>query len=281
MLGAGSCSALLPRGLRRAMARVAVLSVLATTAGVTSLALSVAPAWASHFRAAQLSWGRLYATTRTVSFDATETFRRDYGQWTQYVPNGGGRLSAPNVGDVVVDPNTQIDFGDGTVIQPWLQVTSVNAAIDVMTVQAVIDSSGHDYLPSHTYASAGLYTASITGYARLNGPNDSPPGGHMNNPSKSMRVSTAVNLAGSDLSSVQSSLPPIVDCPRNAPCNFTIPASAPPGDTVSYRLASATEAVDLADWPGTGTFTQPTGAAVNNSGVFTWNTSGQPLAPAP
>jgi hypothetical protein len=258
------------------LVKLVVACLVTATAGVTAVVVSSAPAWASHFRAAELSWSRPSTTSASVTLELTETFRRDFGGWTYYAPTGGGQLARPNVGDVIQDGNTRLNFGDGLVVNPYLRVTTVDAANNVLTAEALNNSSSTSGHLQHTYPnSTGNWTASVTSCCRLSGPNGSPPGGHLNNPDRSTRINSVVNLALGGLSSLSSSLPPIVDCPRNSPCNFTIPASLPAGQTASYRLSTAAEATEAEP------FAQPTGAAVSPAGLFTWNTSGKPLAAAP
>ncbi|NJC70740.1 hypothetical protein HC031_13595, partial [Planosporangium thailandense] len=276
----------MPRRGFKALVRLIVVGLVTAVAGVTTVAMSSAPAWASHFRAAELSWSRSSANDRMVVFSMTESFRRDFNGWLAYTPSGGGTARNPNVGDVVRDQNTVVYFGDGAVANPYLLVTTVDAANNTLTVEALNGTSPTSGHLQHLYPSAsGSWTAYVSGCCRLGSPTDNPPAGHLNNPDKSTRINSLVNLGSGGLSSVSSSLPPIVDCPRNSPCNFTIPASLPAGTTASYRLSSPTEASDTANWPpsqyGGSAFTQPSGAAVSASGLFTWNTTGQRLASAP
>src|SRR3954447_10528911 len=91
--------------LFRSVTRLVALLVATAAAGVTALTLSVAPAWASHFRAGELSWSRASSTTNVVTFEATASFRRDFTNWSIYRNTGGGTQAAPNVGDLIQDPN--------------------------------------------------------------------------------------------------------------------------------------------------------------------------------
>ncbi|NJC73834.1 hypothetical protein HC031_29575, partial [Planosporangium thailandense] len=238
-----------------ALVRFVVVCVVTATAAITATVVSSAPAWASHFRAAQLSWSRSDATSRIVTIEMTQTFRRSY-----YTP-------LPNVGSVLQTGMT-LAFGDGASANPYMLVTTVDVANDVFTAEAINNSSPTSGHLLHTYPSAtGSYTAMLSGCCRL-----SATSGHINNPDGNTQIKSLVNLGSGALSSVSSSLPPIVDCPRNSPCNFTVPTSLPADETASYRLSNSTDA---------GAFTQPSGAAVSASGLFTWNTTGQRLASAP
>ncbi|MCW2639294.1 MAG: large protein [Dactylosporangium sp.] len=257
-----------PRRAFNALVKLIVVCVLTATAGITAVVVSAAPAWASHFRAAQLSWSRPATTSPVVTLEMTASFRRNYNAWAFYASTGGGTKLQPNVGDVIQDSGTRLIFGDGATTIPFLLVTAMDAANNVLTVEAVNSSSPTSGHLQHTYPnSGGSWSASVSSCCRL-----SASSGHMNNPDGSTQITSLVNLGSGSLSSVSSSLPPIVDCPRNSPCNFTIPASLPAGATASYRLSNVSDA---------GQFVQPTGAAVSSSGLFTWNTTGLRLASAP
>jgi hypothetical protein len=271
-----------PFSAARTLVKVVVSALVVAVTGVVVLFAGVVPAWASHFRAAEFSWSRTTSATNVVSFSMTASYRRDYNGWTYYAAAGGGTKLAPNVGDVLADGNTRVYFGDGAVIDPYLQVTTVDAANNLITVEAINSSSPTSGHLTHTYQSGGgTYTAQLSSCCRLGSPTDTPRGGHINNPDKSMLVTTLVNLGSHALQSVSSSLPPVVDCPKNSPCNFTVPASFPSDETVSYRLSTAAEATDLTNYASSGSFIQPDGAAVSSTGLFTWNTTNKPLAPAP
>ena len=71
-------------------------------------------------------------------------------------------------------------------------------------------------------------------------------------------------------------MPPIVLCPKNGICAFTVPAADPDNDPVTFRLSTSTEASG-----SSGGFTQPgptdapNAASIDiNTGVYTWNTTG-------
>jgi hypothetical protein len=200
------------------------------------------------------------ATSPVVTLEVTQSFRRDYNGWAYYAATGGGTRQQPNVGDVIAEGG--LAFGDGTMVTPYLLVTTVDAANNVLTAEGLNGPSPTSGHLQHTYPSAtGSWTALLQGCCRLSS--------SMNNSDGTMNIRSLVNLGSGSLSSVSSSLPPIVDCPRNSPCNFTIPANQPAGTTLSYRLSNSSDA---------GTFTQPPGAAISAGGLFTWNTTGKPLA---
>ncbi|MEO5853001.1 MAG: post-COAP-1 domain-containing protein, partial [Nocardioides sp.] len=94
--------------------------------------------------------------------------------------------------------------------------------------------------------------------------------GHQNNGDGNVRYETLVDLAATSASPV-GLVPPIVDCPINAVCTFSVPATDPDGQPMAWRLSTAVEAG--------GSFVQPTGASVNaNNGLYTWDTTGAVLA---
>src|SRR4051794_4993301 len=95
------------------LVRLLAVCLAAAATAIAALAVSAVPAWATHFRAAELSWSRPSATSSTVTFAMTESFRRNYAVWTNYAPTGGGTAEQPNVGDVVRDANSRLFFGDG------------------------------------------------------------------------------------------------------------------------------------------------------------------------
>ena len=69
-------------------------------------------------------------------------------------------------------------------------------------------------------------------------------------------------------------VPPIVDCPVEAVCAFSVPASDPDNQPMRWRLATGVEAGGFV-----GGFTQPAGAAIDAAtGVYTWDTHGALLA---
>jgi Prealbumin-like fold domain len=230
------------RARHRSVLLIAVILTMILSGLVWS---SPAPAAATHNRASQLTWTK--GTGTAADFDYTASYRRSY-------------FGAPNVGDIVVD--AQICYGDGVCETPDLTVTSVDAANDVIMVEAQV---------SHTYAGNGPFTASATGCCRL-----SPDNGHINNPDLAFSVETIVDL-GSTTASPHSTIPPIVDCPLNSTCTFTVPAVDPDHQGLRYRMATAAET-------GDSLFVQPgpphaTNAATIDAatGLYSWNTTGATL----
>lgn len=225
---------------------LATLVVAVATAVVILGTASIASA--THYRANQLNWHQ--ATGNTVEFDYT-------GSW-----RCSAFFSSPcsaSVGDTF-SPDT-LNFGDGAVAGSTMTVTAVDVTNDVVSGEAHV---------THTYASAGPWTAFVENCCRL-----SASGGHINNPDGGVRFETIVNLAATSASPV-SLVSPIVDCPINALCSFTVPAADADGQGLSWRFATAAEAAG-----SFGAFNQPTGATISaTTGLYQWNTTGAVLAPA-
>lgn len=209
------------------------------------------PAFATHFRAAQLTWTHA-STAHQADFTLTMSFRRSY--FAQIPPYSSSSL--PNVGSTIQFVPGTMGFGDGATLVPNLTVNSIDATNDTLTAEGTF---------SHIYAGNGPYTAYIDGCCRLSS--------SINNHDGNLRAETIVSfptVAGSP----ESSISPVVDCPRNSPCDFHVPAVDPSGLPLHYRFSTAAEA-------GDGTFSQPLGAAIDPiSGLYTWNTTGQQLAPS-
>lgn len=232
----------------RSLQRRSWLSVLAALGLILSsivvAVLVAAPANASHGRATQITWVQTGPTT--VEFHSVVAFRASF-------------YGNPAVGSTISEPC--LDFGDGTPAHCEGTVETLDMANDVLTAELEV---------SHTYASAGPFTAEISGCCRLSSP------AHVNNPDGAYRAVTTVDLTTTSANPV-SSISPIVDCALNATCSFSIPAVAPAGGTLRFRLATSSEA-------STGSFTQPgppqaTNAATINptTGLYSWNTTGATL----
>jgi hypothetical protein len=246
--------------------RLLVLLTAVATSLIWMIITTTTPASATHFRAAQLTWAK--DSPNTARFQLTMSFRRDFNAWAYFRADGGGTAIAPNPGDVLQDGNTQFYFGDvpATPITPYLRVTTVNAATNTLTTEAVQSSApGAAHGIPHAYANQGsTYLARVTSCCRL-----SAASGHWNNPDVGLGVTTTVLLSQVDASPV-SGLPPIIDCPTVGACNFFVPATFPAGTTPSYRFATTAEATGSQG----GGFVQPTGATINpTSGLYQVNAS--------
>lgn len=226
--------------------------VLAVLLALPAVSPTVSPstvhaAVQSHGRAAQLSWQT--TGTNTASFHSTVSFRRSFYP------------TPPNVGDDFdVGSEAAVNYGDGFPSDSVYRVTYVDTVNDYFI--ATKDSS-------HTYATAGPWTAYIEGCCRLSEPQ------HINNPNQSFRLETIVDFTGTT-ASPENSLPPIVDCPRNAVCSFQIAAVDPDNQPMRFRMATPAEA-------GSSSFVQPgppsapQAATVSPTGRYSWNTTGATL----
>ena len=267
---------------------------------LTLVATLLAPgkAEASHFRYGHISWTAVGGTA--VEFSVAIAARRSYAisvfacadPATSYATTiactgPGGR---PGVGDVI-SLDMAFFFGDGNSLpntgvyatRPKLVVTAIDTVDDWLIGQMLDPNSfpGIDTSITHDYAASGAgdYTAALASCCRVG--QFSGGNWHINNPDTAFRLETVVNAGNITPAndSPVSSLSPIVFCPKNAVCNFTVPGADANGDPLSFRFATATEAA--------GAFVQPgpldaTNAASINAatGDYTWDTNGATLAPS-
>jgi hypothetical protein len=209
------------------------------------------PAAAAHYRSSQLSWVKVGGTT---------------ARFTSIIAHGRSWHGTPlkNVGDKI---NILMHTGTASQLLEHT-VTFVDEANDWMLLEATL---------TFTYPGVGPYTAYIQDCCRLGSNN-----GHINNSDGNNRLETIVNLAATSASPV-STIPPIVDCPKDGLCSFTVPVSDPDGQEVRFRFATAQEADSASaapDW-----FTQPgppdapNAATINpTTGRYTWDTTGAKLS---
>ena len=204
----------------------------------------------THGRLSQLNWQVI--SGNTVAFHAVTGLRRSF-----FNP-------PPNVGSTVAF--APIQYGDG--------FQSANTLFTVTFVDTARDWFIAEKNDTHTYSGPGPWTANFNQCCRL-----SPPQ-HRNNGDQAFRAEALVNIAQTTANPV-SSLPAIVDCPREGLCTFTIPAFDPDNQTMRFRMATAAEA-------GAGNFHQPgppeapNAATINaTSGVYTWDTHGASINPTP
>ena len=264
----------------------------ALTIAVLTLAAPIRPALATHFRYTHISWSVLSGTT--VEFSVQSSFRRSntpsFNPCVNPVSNtvipcaGAGGL--PNVNDVIREDigDTRFFFGDGspsvgsgTSGGLFYLVTSVDPVNDWLFARALDTGSlpAIDTTIQHTYA-PGTYTARIDDCCRISP--SAAPNAHINNPDGEYKVETVVSIGANDASPT-TALPPIITCPQNGVCSFLVPATDPNGDTLRFRLASASEA-DGGSFTQPGPPDAPNGASIDPAtGVFTWNTAGATLGP--
>jgi hypothetical protein len=193
---------------------------------------------ATHFRYGTVAWDRSNGSN-TVTFTLNQVWRTSFGWGTTITPGA------------VVQPGS-FCFGDGQCANLSLTVTSVNTTEDWFSGTATI---------THTYASAGTYTASFANCCRLSS--------LQNNFDENYRTEAQVVLNGTDNASPVSTLPPIVYLPPAvANATFQIPALDPDGDPYTYSLSTSTQ-------QGGSALSQPSGFSVSASGLATFNTIGK------
>lgn len=227
---------------------VALGAVMALIASLLGMMVNVAPAGASHGRANQLTW--VNTGGNTVEFHYTSSWR-----CTFFFSD----CSTVSPGDTFF-PDT-LYFGDGDSVTIEAVVTSVDVVNDVVSGEFDV---------SHTYATPGPFTAYSESCCRLGS-----SGGHVNNPDGSYRTETLVDLAGTSASPV-SALAPIVDCPLDAVCQFSVPAVDPDGGTLRWRFATTAES-GMNYQPGNPY--APNDATIDaNTGLYRWDTTGATLS---
>jgi cysteine-rich repeat protein len=252
-------------------------------------------AWATHYRYGRITWTA--AGGNTIEFTIENSWRRsaystnnnrcrDVSQPTLPSKPCGGPDGFPAVGDVIMEAQgasggTVFNPGQGSSIGsplgPLLYlVTAIDPANDWLIGTALDPASlpAIDTNVTKTYPSAGTFTAFVATCCRV-----SASGGHINNADGNYRVETIVTVGTGNRSPV-SSMPPIVQCPINGICSFTVPGSDPDNDPIRFRLSTSTEASGSSSG-----FTQPgppdapNAASINGvTGLFTWNTNGAMLA---
>ncbi len=215
----------------------AVVAVISMILAMLTVSVATAPsAGATHYRANQLSW-HLGASPNEAEFHMTGSWRCTYF-FASCSVSVGGTFQEPVV-----------DYGDGNSDTPVLTVTRVD------TVNDVIDAEAHF---THAYAGTGPFVAASQSCCRLSGPL------HINNPDGDVRFETLVDFAKTTASPV-ALVAPIVDCPMNAVCNFTVPATDADGQPLRWRFSTFAE----------GLLNQPVGATINPAnGLYSWDTTG-------
>jgi len=241
-----------------------------------------------HFRGGHINWLST-GNPNEVEFNVINAFTRsDYGACTNpatlAVIACTGPGGFPGVGDVFIEnrgvplPGTELFFGDGTFFGNSLntgallyRVDTINTVDDYLVAHA-IDRLAVDEKIRHTYPSPGPFTAEINDRSRNFV--------EQNNANRAYRISTTVDLSPPNDSPIVT-FTPVVVCPLG-PCTFAILVSEPNGDTLDFRLSSASEASDPSIDPVP--FTQPGQAgnandcdfplAVSSTGTVTWDTTG-------
>ena len=231
--------------LRRTRPRRARLTALIASAMMISASLIVIDvgdadrAEASHFRANQTTWARTSADK--VQFTLVNSFRASY-------------YPVDTVGDTFGDGT--FSYGDGSSDSLEWTAIAVDLTNDIVTGRVVLE---------HTYATSGPFWASQDNCCRLGTSN-----GHINNPDGDITMRTLVDL--SQPASPSSAVSPIVGCPLDALCTFTMPAANPTSGTTRFRLADASDGFGV----------QPPGATIDpTTGLYSWDTTGVTTSPDP
>ncbi len=270
---------------------------LAAVASLVGIAPGVARA--THERATLITW--VPTTGNTVEFTIQGAWRRDaYGNGsglnrcvtaTNPPVNGSctGTGGFAGVGDIIHETQgssggTTFDFGDGSAtfgvtIGGQKALLYVVTSVDPTNNWLFGLALDHTSLPTidtaitKTYSSSAQRTAFIQDCCRIS--NTAGGNQHINNPDGNYRIETTVTPGGTNRPPV-STMPPIVLCPKNGLCAFSVPVSDPDGDVVTFRLSTPTEASGSAtgfDQPGPPD--APNAAAINSTfGTYTWDTTG-------
>ncbi|MES2622143.1 MAG: T9SS type A sorting domain-containing protein [Bacteroidota bacterium] len=193
---------------------------------------------ATHFRYGNVTWTR--GSGNTVTFYITQAWRRSFA-WN----------TTPLVGGVPVFTGNFF-FGDSAQAPMNVNVTAVNSTENWFYGVATV---------THTYSGPGPWTAYFGSCCRISS--------LQNNFDGNFKVETLVDLTERNNSPI-STLQPIVNLPTGlSAASFTIPASDPDGDTISFSLSTPGQMGDV-------TLTQPPGIAIDpSSGVVTFNTIGR------
>lgn len=270
--------------MRRMMHAALSSLLLGISLGVLAIGSSIGPAAAnhSHFRYGHYFWSPAGGTT--IDFTLQNAFRRgSYACLNPTTPTTLEQVSCTGpdgragIGDVIEESigGSVFATGDGTIIRgptggPLLyRVTSIDPPADSLFGLALDPKSLPvlDTTISHTYPAPGDYLAFTDACCRFT---------HVNNSNGPYRVETLVNV-GTGNSSPRSALPPVVQCPINGLCTFTVPAADPDGDRVRFRLSTSQEAGDPFIQPGPPHAPNP--ATVDpTTGEYRWDTTGAQVA---
>ena len=187
----------------RTWLKVLVALVTMTAAFVCSAGV----AHASHFRYGTIGWDvpDPINAPRAVRFNVISAWR-------------AGSLGT----------TTTLDFGDGANNGP-VQGAQVGTGTDSIGNGYVV----FQYTATHTYATAGTFTAQFTGCCRIVGLQNGANGNYT--------VQTIVSLAGGNTAGPVSGAPPIIELQAGAPRTYDFPMFDADGDVVTCRFATAAE----------------------------------------
>lgn len=199
----------------------------------TSLVLGLLLVTAQSVEASHFRYGDI--SWRVVESDPT-------GRTIEFKVNTGWRLNAVN--------NIYLYFGDGSGASMSRTVTNVNGEYSYSTSTV-----------THRYSGNGNFTAYYRGCCKISN--------LANNRDDAWFVRSTVNV-GTGNNSPVTTLPAIVNLQTNqSAAQFTIPATDPDGDNLSFALASTAHG-----WPSGST--HPSGISINSStGEVTFNTNGK------
>lgn len=237
--------------------------------------LATAVFYDSHFRFGHLTYTQ--TGPASVNFTLRNAFRRDAydcrnaPSTTLKACTGPG--GDPGPGDYILETvgGTTLFFGDGTSTATLIyQVDAIDVAGNWLLATALQPGTTNRFIPKTYATTPSAVVARINDCCRT--------GGERNNPNDQYQVQTLVNLTGGNTDSPTSSLPAIVDCPRNATCSFSVPATDASGNALSFRLSTAAEAGD-SSFNQPGPPEAPNAASVHaTTGVYSWNTTGAGIA---
>ena len=150
----------------------------------------------------------------------------------------------------------------------------INIADNWLMARALQPGTANQEYIFHQYPGTGPYTIVSASCCRTG--DLAAPNAHINNPDKSYRFEAVVDFRTT--ASPISLLPPIVDCPKQTVCRFTVSAIDPDNPEehnrrLSWPLASPAEMGGL-------DLIQPPNASIDSTtGVYTWDTRGVTLEP--
>ncbi len=270
---------------------------------IVALLASASPVAASHLRYSHVNWSpRVDVDPNAIDFTVEAVWRRtafrtgndrciDAATLSDTACTGAGDFAG--VGDIIHERqgDTRFDPGDasGLIGGPGalsnallFLVTSVDVdnnwlftvAVDPGSLPAA--SPPYDTAITHVYPNAGDFTATMADCCRIGECHE--PNAHMNNPDSNYRVETRVNV-GTGNSSPVTGLPPIVLCPVDGLCQFTVPVSDDDLDPVTFRLSTSAES-GIDSHPGAPQC--PNSASIDSlTGIYTWDTTGCAVAGDP
>jgi hypothetical protein len=218
-------------------------------------------AGASHFRHSHITW-RPTGIPGEVVFTVSSAFRRGAPGTHPLTYPGTATDGGLAVGDTFSEyvGATRLYYGDGaSTLTLTYRVDAINTVEDWVVAHAINPATGAEW--RHTYVGAGPFTAEISSCCRT--------AVEINNPNRSYKVSTIVDLSVPNSSPV-SSVTPIVPCPQGA-CILPLPAVDVDADALNFRLSTAAEASGFG-------FTQPgQGTAdplnIGGAGVLAWDST--------